>query len=316
MRVAILGAGGFLGAMLARRLAERGRLRGAAISELVLADLAAPPPCEAPFAVRVDSVDVTERASVEQLLAGADVVFHLAAVVSGQAEADFDLGMAVNLTGSLNVFEAARAGGQAPVLVFTSSIAVFGGEVPDPIEDWTATNPQTSYGSEKAAAELILSDMSRRGFVDGRALRLPTISVRPGRPNAAASSFMSSIFREPLNGEEAVCPVSPDYEHFYMSPGVVIDNLLHGAEIEGAALGQNRALTLPGRSYRIGDMVEELRKVAGDAAVARIRWERDPAVEAIVRGWRGRFRTEKALRLGFRQDAGFEDHLRQFLARG
>ncbi|GIX14200.1 MAG: hypothetical protein KatS3mg118_2159 [Paracoccaceae bacterium] len=315
MHVVITGAGGFLGNRLARALAERGRLRGAPITALTMADLSAPEPVAAPFPVRSRACDVAQRDQVDALLSdGAEVIFHLAAIVSGQAEAEFDLGMAVNLTGSLNLFQAARALGTCPVVVFTSSIAVYGGEAPDPITDTVLLNPQTSYGAQKAAAEMILTDMSRRGFIDGRGLRLPSITIRPGRPNRAASSFMSSIFREPLQGQEAVCPVPPDYVLWALSPRRCIENLIHGAELPGQAFGPNRCLALPGRSYTIGEMVEAMRRVAGEAPVRLIRWEVDPELMRIVADWRGRFAVEKALRLGFVRDESFEDNVRQFLS--
>jgi nucleoside-diphosphate-sugar epimerase len=314
MNVLIIGGGGFLGQKLAKALAVRGTLRGQPIRKLILADLAAPADVSAPFPAEMRTADITDAAQMRALMQDRpDVIYHLAAIVSGQAEAEFDLGMNVNLFGSINVFEAARALGTNPVLVFTSSIAVYGGEVPDPIEDWTLLNPQTSYGAQKAAAEALLNDFSRKGFLDGRGVRLPTISIRPGKPNKAASSFMSSIFREPLQGQEAVCPVSPDYEHWFLSPRRCIENLIIAAEIPADAWGQNRCLALPGRTHSIGEMVEAMRRVAGDAPVARIRWEPDPELQRIVMGWRGRFNPEKALRLGFKNDDSFEDNVRYFL---
>ncbi|MEM8741632.1 MAG: D-erythronate dehydrogenase [Pseudomonadota bacterium] len=314
MNLLITGGGGFLGQKLARALAERGTLRGQPISSLVLADLVDPPPVEAGFPVECVTTDITDAAACTALMDHRpDVIWHLAAVVSGQAEAEFDTGMSVNLTGSLNMFAAARAMGSCPVLVFSSSIAVYGGEIPEMIEDWTQLNPQTSYGAQKAAAEMVLTDMSRKGYLDGRGLRLPTITIRPGRPNKAASSFMSSIFREPLQGEEAVCPVEPDYALWALSPRRCVENLIIGAELDGAEFGQNRCLALPGRTYTIGEMVEAMRRVAGDAPVGRIHWEKDPEILKIVLGWRGYFNPEKALRLGFQRDAGFEDHVRYFL---
>lgn len=314
MNVMIIGGGGFLGQKLARALAARGRLCSKPISKLTLADLAAPTALAAPFPVVTCAVDITDAAQVRALMEDRpDVVYHLAAIVSGQAEAEFDLGMNVNLFGSIIVFEAARSLGTQPVVVFTSSIAVYGGEVPDPIEDWTHLNPQTSYGAEKAAAEILLNDFSRKGFFDGRALRLPTISIRPGKPNKAVSSFMSSIFREPLQGQEAVCPVSPDYEHWFLSPRRCVENLIIGAEIPADGWGQNRCIMLPGRTHRIGDMVEAMRRLAGDAPVERIRWEPDPQIQSIVLGWKGRFNPAKALRLGFVRDESFEDNVRYFL---
>ena len=314
MNILIIGGGGFLGQKLAKALAARGRLRDQPIAKLTLADLAAPAAILAAFPVITCAADVTDKTQVETLMQDRpDVIYHLAAVVSGQAEAEFDLGMTVNLFGSINVFEAVRALGTNPVLIFTSSIAVYGGEAPDPIEDWTFLNPQTSYGAEKAAAEVLLNDYARKGFFDGRALRLPTISIRPGKPNKAASSFMSSIFREPLQGEEAVCPVSPDYEHWFLSPRRCVENLIIGAEIPSKDWGQNRCIMLPGRTHKIGDMVEAMRRVEGDAAVNRIRWEPDQQIQDIVHGWRGRFNPEKALRLGFVRDDSFEDNIRYFL---
>ncbi|NNE21976.1 MAG: SDR family oxidoreductase [Rhizobiales bacterium] len=314
MKVLITGGGGFLGQKLAHALASRGTLRGHTISELILADLAAPDSFDAPFTVTGVAVDITDRAAVDTLMAGRpDVIYHLAAIVSGQAEAEFDTGLAINLFGTLNLLEAARAQGSHPVFVFASSIAVYGGEIPDPIEDWTALNPQTSYGTQKAASELLLNDFSRKGFLDGRGLRLPTITVRPGKANKAASSFMSSIFREPLQGDEAICPVPADYTHWFLSPRRCIDNLIHGAEVEASALGENRCFALPGRTHKIGDMVEAMRRVAGDDPVNLIRWEPDETIQNIVLGWKAHFKPEKALKLGFVSDETFEDNIRFFL---
>ena len=314
MKVLITGGGGFLGQKLARALARRGQLRGQEISTLVLADLVAPAPVDAGFPVECRACDITVRDQMDALMATRpDVIYHLAAVVSAHAEAEFDTGMAVNLMGSLNLFEAARAMGNCPVLVFASSLAVYGGEVPEPLPDWVMLNPQTSYGAQKAAAELLLTDFSRKGFLDGRGLRLPTITIRPGKPNKAASSFMSSIFREPLQGQEAVCPVRPDFAHWYLSPRRCVENLIHGAEIEAAGLGTQRCFALPGRTHTIGEMIEAMRRVAGDDPVSLIRWEEDPAVQKIVYGWKARLDPAKALALGFKADQDFEDNLRYFL---
>ncbi len=314
MRIVIIGGGGMLGGKLARALGRRGEIGGRAIGHLALADIVVPAVPEASFPVTAHRLDITDRAAVDGLLAdGADVIYHLAAIVSAQSESEFDLGMGVNLMGSINVFEAARALGTTPKLVFTSSNAVYGGEIPEMIEDWTALNPQTSYGSEKAAAEMLLTDFSRRGFLDGRGLRLPTISIRPGKPNKAASSFMSSIFREPLQGREAICPVGPDYPHAYLSPRRCVENLIHAAEVEAEALGMNRCFALPGRTHLIGDMVEDMCRVAGDAPAGLIRWEPDPGVQKIVLGWKAYFNPAKALALGFVRDDSFEDNIRFFL---
>jgi nucleoside-diphosphate-sugar epimerase len=314
MRIVIIGGGGMLGRKLARALGRRGMIDGQAISHMALADIVGPAPVEAPFPVSTQRTDITDRAAVDALLAeGADIIYHLAAIVSGQAEAEFDLGMQINLMGSINVFEAARALGTTPKLIFTSSIATYGGEIPEMIEDWTALNPQTSYGAQKAAAEMLLTDYSRKGFLDGRGLRLPSISIRPGKPNMAASGFMSSIFREPLQGREAICPVGPDYPHWYLSPRRCIENLIHAAAVPAEALGQNRCFALPGRTHRIGDMVEAMRRVAGDGPVGLIRWEPDPEIQNIVLGWKAHFNPAKALALGFVRDDSFEDNIRFFL---
>lgn len=319
MRVAVIGAGGMIGGKLCRAIAAKGALRGAEIDHLTMIDLAAPTPVDAPFSVSVEAVDIAAAGAETRLLGeGADVIFHLAAIVSGQAEADFDLGWAVNMGGTRAVLEAARALETAPVLVYASSMAVFGGEIPEhrpdqPIADWTHLNPQTSYGAQKAVGELMLNDYSRKGFVDGRGLRLPTISIRPGKPNKAASSFMSSIFREPLQGQEAICPVDPDYAHFYLSPRRCVENLIHAAELPAEPWGQNRCLMLPGRSHRIGEMIDAMGRIAGSEAVARIRFEPDYELRKIVLGWTAWFDTAKADSLGFVRDDSFEDNIRFFL---
>lgn len=313
MNITILGGGGFLGQKLARALAKRERLRDRFIGKLTLADLMEPPSIDAPFEVETIALDVTDRDATREACKDQDVIYHLAAIVSGQAEAEFDLGVDVNLMGSLNVFEGARDDGGCPVVVFTSSVVVYGGEVPDPIEDWTALNPQTSYGTQKAAAELLLNDYSRKGFLDGRGVRLPTITIRPGRPNAAASGFMSSIFREPLQGEPSNCPVAEDYPIWHSAPRTVIRNLVHAAEVQAADLGQNRCFALPGRTDTVREMIDAMTRVAGPEPEARITWSADPAVTAVVGSWRAHLNPAKALALGFEADASFEDSVRWFL---
>ncbi|MEM7544085.1 MAG: D-erythronate dehydrogenase [Pseudomonadota bacterium] len=314
MRVLITGGGGFLGVKLARALAAKGEVRGEAISHLIQADLFAPEPVEAGFPVEGVALDIGDRAAVDAAFQTLpDCIFHLAAVVSGQAEAEFDIGLRVNLMGTINLLEAMRAAGNKPILVYTSSVAVYGGEIPDMIEDWTILNPQTSYGAQKAAGELLVTDYSRKGFIDGRGLRLPTVTVRPGKPNAAASSFMSSIFREPLQGETANCPVSEDYPIWNSAPRTVVSNLVHAAEVPEEDWGQNRCLAIPGQTNTVREMVDAMTNVAGTNAAGRITWNPDPFVQKITDGWRAYLNPAKALRLGFHQDSGFENNIRWFL---
>jgi nucleoside-diphosphate-sugar epimerase len=314
MDVLITGGGGFIGQKLARALAQAGSLRGQRISSLCLIDIAVPAPVTAAFPVECLACNIAERGDVDLVMARRfDVIFHLAAVVSGAAERDFDLGLRVNLFGTLNLFQAARAAGNAPVVVYASSAAVHGGEEPEVIPDGVELNPQTSYGAQKAMGELLLTDMSRRGLIDGRGLRLPTVTIRPGKANAAASGFMSSIFRDTLQGGVANCPVPPEFEVWHTAPRTVVRNLIHGAELDGAAFGPNRCLNLTGRTDSIGAMIAAMTRVAGPEAAGRITWNPDPVIEAIVRGWRARVQPDKALRLGFTADRSFEDTLRWFL---
>jgi len=315
MNVLITGGAGFLGQKLARALLARGTLSGAdgsqqKIGQLVLADVVAANDF-GDARVRVVTGDITDAQLMRSLIdAGTTSVFHLAAVVSGQAEADFDLGMKINLDASRLLLETCRAIGHKPRVVFTSSVAVYGGALPDVVRDDTALNPQSSYGTQKAIGELLLNDFSRKGYVDGRVLRLPTISVRPGKPNKAASSFASGIIREPLGGVEAVCPVSPALRLWLLSPRRAIAALIAGHELSGAALGNSRTINLPGLSVSVADMVAALEKVAGPEAVARIRFMPDPAVERIVQSWPGAWDDSRARALGLEADADFESVIR------
>lgn len=314
MKVLIIGGGGLVGQKLARALAARTTLRGAPISSLVLADVIDPAQVDAPFEVQTVTCDIADPASVASVIdADTDVIYLLAAIVSGQAEEDMTLGYQINMMGTMNVLERCRELASKPVVVFTSSIAVYGGEVADPIIDDSFLNPQTSYGAQKAIGELLINDYSRKGIVDGRGFRLPTISVRPGKPNRAASGFMSSIFREPLNGQEAVCPVDPDFPHYYLSPRKCIENLIKGAEIPAQDLGQNRCMMMPGRMWTIGQMIEAMRNVCGPEPEKLIRWEEQPEILAIVKGWRFDLRPEKALKLGLTADDSFEENIRYYL---
>jgi nucleoside-diphosphate-sugar epimerase len=238
-------------------------------------------------------------------------------VVSGTAEADFDLGMRVNLDGTRALLEALRAQqaktGRAARVLFASSVAVFGGQLPAVVTDETAPTPQASYGVQKLMGELMVGEFARKGYIDGRAVRIPTVSVRPGKPNGAASSFASGIIREPLAGEAAICPVEAETELWLASPRQVVASLLHAYTLPASAWGHRRSLNLPGITVRVGEMVEAMRKVAGDAQVARIRWEPDARIKAIVQGWPARFDTARADAMGFGRDTSFETMVRDYV---
>jgi D-erythronate 2-dehydrogenase len=303
-----------LGRKLSERLARDGALGGEAVERLTLADLVPPQaPAGAAFPVEATAADLAEPRAAERLLDGRPrVIFHLAAVVSGEAEADFDTGYRVNLDGTRTVLEAVRhvGCGYRPRLVYASSIAVFGPPFPDVIGDDQPLTPRTSYGTQKAIGELLLSDYTRRGFLDGVGLRLPTVCVRPGAPNRAASGFFSGIVREPLAGHEAILPVSDDVRHWMASPRAAVDFLLHGATIEDAALGEQRCLTMPGVSVTVAEQIEAVRRAGGDAAVARIRREPDEVIIRIVAGWPRAFDPQRALALGFRAERDFDEIVR------
>ncbi|SIT35094.1 conserved hypothetical protein [Paraburkholderia ribeironis] len=319
MKILITGGAGFLGQRLARELLARGCVKdphGApqALTELVLLDVVRAGDFGDPR-VRTEVGDIAERSVLERVIDDRTAaIFHLAAIVSGQAEADFDLGMRINLDASRLLLETCRQRGHRPRVVFTSSVAVYGGDLPDVVQNDTALNPQSSYGAQKAIAELLLNDYTRRGFVDGRVLRLPTISVRPGRPNAAASSFASGIIREPLNGETAVCPVAGSTRVWLLSPRQAIAGLIAGLELDSAALGNQRALNLPGISVSVDEMIAALREVAGDEVAKRIVREPDARIEKIVGSWPGRWDTTRAERLGMSGERSFADVIRSYIA--
>ncbi len=255
--------------------------------------------------------DVSQPGEAEKLLAGRpDVIFHLAAIVSGEAEAEFDKGYRINLDGTRYLLEAVRAAGNRPRLVFTSSIAVFGAPFPEAIGDEFFHTPLTSYGTQKAIDELLLADYTRKGFLDGIGIRLPTICVRPGMPNKAASGFFSNIIREPLAGHEAVLPVSEDVRHWHASPRAAVGFLIHAAAIDGAAVGPRRNLTMPGLSVTVAEQIAALKKVAGEKVVERIRREPDATIMKIVDGWPRNFDARRATELGFKAETSFEDIIR------
>jgi D-erythronate 2-dehydrogenase len=312
MNILIIGGAGMIGRKLAERLARDGSLGGKAIGKLTLYDVvpgAIPPGAKMP--VDLKSGDLPTPGEAAKLIVDKpDVIFHLAAIVSGEAEQDFDKGYRINMDGTRAVLEAVRAVGYVPRLVFASSIAVFGAPFPEAIGDEFFHQPLTSYGTQKAIGELLVSDYSRKGFVDGVSLRLPTICVRPGKPNKAASGFFSNIMREPLAGAEAVLPVSDSVMHWHASPRAAVQFMLHAATIDTARLGARRAVTLPGLAVTVGEQIAALKKVAGDKVVARIRREPDPFIEKIVAGWPRKFAAQRAIELGFRPDESFEQIIR------
>jgi nucleoside-diphosphate-sugar epimerase len=317
MKVVITGGAGFIGQRLASALLARGELTGRsgrpeAIERIVLADVARCDLADARIAHEVG--DLADPAHVARILAGEpESVFHLAAVVSGHAEADFDVGMRVNLDATRALLEACRRFARPSRFVFSSSVAVFGGKLPDPVpEDWPLY-PQTSYGTQKAVGELLVNDFSRKGFVDGRSLRLPTVSVRPGKPNRAASSFASGIVREPLAGVEAICPVPPEARMWLTSPDAVVENIIGAHEIDAAAFGHTRSLNLPGLTASVGEMAASLERVAGKEVAARIKWQRDEFITKLVLGWPAALETKRAHAMGLRSDPDFDTLVRAYM---
>jgi nucleoside-diphosphate-sugar epimerase len=319
MRILITGGAGFLGARLARAILARGSLtdaRGAVrpIREIVLLDVV-PAPAFADARVRAAAGDLADPAVIERALApDTDTVFHLAAVVSGQAEAEFDVGMRVNLDATRALLERCRRLDAPPKFVFTSSLAVFGGPLPDPVPDDAPLTPQASYGTQKAIGELLVYDMTRKGYVDGRSLRLPTVTVRPGKPNKAASSFASGIVREPLFGVDAICPVAPTTRMWVISPRAVVANLVVGHEVPASAFAHTRSVNVPGISVGVGEMVEALRRVAGESVAARVKWQLDPAIDRIVSTWPSNFAPKLGCALGMKGDPDFETIIRAYIA--
>ncbi|HEY8623820.1 MAG TPA: D-erythronate dehydrogenase [Casimicrobiaceae bacterium] len=318
MRVVITGGAGFLGSRLARSILDRGQLTDGSgarreVRKLVLIDVVRASVTDP----RVDIVtgNLADPALIERTLTPeTDSVFHLAAVVSGQAEAEFDTGMHVNLDATRALLERCRKLARPPKFVFASSLAVFGGTLPNPVPDDALLMPQTSYGTQKAIGEYLVYDMTRKNFIDGRSLRLPTVTVRPGKPNQAASSFASGVIREPLAGTDAACPVSPETAMWVTSPRTVIANLITGHEIPASKFAQTRSINVPGIRVSVREMVDALRKVAGEEVASRVKWQLDPAVDRIVATWPANFAPVLGPALGMRADTDFESIVRAYIA--
>ena len=317
MHVLITGAAGMIGQKLLGRLAEDGSLGGRRVEHVTLQDtVPAAAPAGAQFCSEMIVSDFAQPGEAARLVGGRpDLVVHLAAIVSADAEADFDKGYRVNLDGTRFLLEAIRAvgAGYLPRFIFTSGGAVFGTPYPDTIGDDFLSAPLSSYGTQKAICELLLSDYTRRGFIDGIGLRFPTICVRPGKPNKAASSFFSSIIREPLNGQEAILPVSEMVRHWMTSPRSAINFLVRAASMDLSALGARRSLNMPGLSVTVAGQIEALRGIAGQAAVDLIRREPDPMIMRIVDSWPQRFDTQRAHEAGFTAEQSFEEILQVYL---
>ena len=321
MRVVITGGTGFVGRKLAARLLRDGAAEGPGggqheISQVVLFDNVEPNPPLDIQDPRLTTVigDITDRAQVEALItAETGSIWHLAAVVSAGAEADLDLGYAVNLDGTRHVLNACRKLPAPPRLMFASSAAVYGGEPPLTVDDTTPPTPRTSYGGQKAMGELFVNDYTRRGIIDGRSVRLPTIVVRPGRPNKAASTFASSILREPLAGQTAICPVAPESRMAILSPRRLIEALITLHDMDGARLGFNRTVLLPSISAGIWEMADALRRIGGEDAANRIVWQPDPFIQRIVDQWPGAMHTPRAEGLGLKADASVDEIITAFI---
>ena len=315
MHILIIGAAGMVGRKLTQRLVADGALGGTPITALTLVDVVAPAhPAGFHGTVNTSAEDLSEHGVAAQTIRDRpDVIFHLAAIVSGEAEADFDKGYRINLDGTRMLLDAIRlaGGGYKPRLVFTSSIAVFGAPFPEAIGDEFFQTPLLSYGTQKAIGELLLADYSRRGFMDGIGIRLPTICIRPGLPNKAASGFFSNILREPLAGQDVVLPVSEDVRHWHATPRSAVGFLSHAATMDTAAIGPRRNLTMPGLSATVGEQIAALRRVAGDRVAARIKRVPDPFIIGIVAGWPRNFDARRARELGFTTaEKTFDDIIR------
>jgi nucleoside-diphosphate-sugar epimerase len=315
----IIGAAGMIGDGLVKRFIETRDIGGKSLTRLTLFDIVEPAARQADgMAIETGKGDISDPAVAVKLIESRpDVIVHLAAIVSGEAERDFEKGYRINLDGTRHLFEAVRtaheADGYFPRIVFTSSIAAFGSPLPGVISDDFILTPKTSYGTQKVIGELLLADYSRRGIFDGVGIRLPTICIRPGKPNAAASGFFSNILREPLAGLPATLPVDPSVRHWFASPRAAIGFIAHAAGLDSKRLGDRRNMTMPGVAATVADEIEALRAIAGDEAVSLIRHEKDPAIEAIISSWPQAFDTKQAVELGFVADASFKAIIQAYL---
>ena len=317
MEVLILGGAGMVGQKLLKKIIEKKYINGKSVSKIKLFDIVeAVYPENTGIEIETITGDISKpETSINLVESKPDIIFHLAAIVSGQAEDEFDLGWDINAKGSWSLFEAVRKLGDKylPKLVFTSSIAVFGSPFPEKIPDNFFTTPLTSYGAQKAISELLLADYSRKGMIDGISIRLPTICVRPGKPNLAASGFFSGIIREPLNGLEARLPVSTSVRHWYASPRSATGFLMHAAELDTSQLNHRINLSMPGLSATIEDQIDALRRVAGEDTVKLIKHDIDPKIDKIVSGWARDLDTQRALDLGFKAENNFDEIIKVYI---
>ena len=317
MKILIMGGAGMIGQKLLNLILSNPKLRNKQITEITLFDIIdSPYPSDSKIPIIVKSGDISnQQTSVDLVSSKPDIIFHLAAIVSGQAEQEFDLGWNINAKGSWGLFEAIRNIGDnyCPRVVFTSSIAVFGAPFPEKITDDFFTTPLTSYGAQKAISELLLSDYSRKGMIDGVSIRLPTICVRPGKPNLAASGFFSGIIREPLNGKEAILPVSTEVRHWHATPRSAAGFLIHAAEIDTSLLNHRITLNMPGLSVTVQEQIEALERVAGNSVVKLIKHKPDPVIQKIVSGWARDFETKRSIQLVFKAENNFDEIIKVYI---
>jgi uncharacterized protein HI_1014 len=311
MKVIITGGQGFLGQRLAKTLLAQNNVH---IDDLILIDVVKPIAPNNDPRVQCYEMDLRYPTGLDELITEeTDAIFHLAAIVSSHAEQDPDLGYEINFLATRNILEICRKNNPKVRFIFSSSLAIFGGELPETILDSTAFTPQSTYGTQKAMCELLINDYSRKGFVDGIVVRLPTICIRPGKPNKAASSFVSSIMREPLHGEDAVCPVSEELRLWLSSPNTVVANFIHALQLPSLPLRSWHTINLPGFSVTVKQMLSDLTQVKGEAILEHIKFEFDESINNIVASWPARIDNSQALALGFKVDSNFQNVIQQFI---